>query len=63
MNTLILEYLTDNIEELSHKAKRYYHDYIYFNNAAGIKSLLVPTLKARSEFKRALKEYKELYSR
>lgn len=59
MNPLITNYLEDAIDELSHKARRYYHDYQYYVGAKGIRDILINTLKSRSEFKRALKEYKK----
>lgn len=59
MNPLITNYLEDAIDELSHKARRYYHDYQYYVGAKGIREILINTLKSRSEFKRALKEYKK----
>lgn len=59
MNPLITNYLEDAIDELSHKARRYYHDYKYYVGANGIREILINTLKSRSEFKRTLKEYKK----
>jgi len=59
MNPIIENYLQKAIEELSYEAKNYYHDLQYFVGAVNIRERLINTLKSRSEFKRALKEYKK----
>jgi len=59
MNLLIKNYLEDTIDELSEKAKQYYHDRHYYVGTNRIKDALINTLKRRSEYKRTLKEYKK----
>jgi len=59
MNPLIKNYLEENIKELSCEARQYYHNLQYFVGEYKIKLALINTLKSRSEYKRALKEYKK----
>jgi hypothetical protein len=59
MNELIANYLQEAIDELSYEARNYYHDLRYYVGAINIRKRLIDTLKSRSEFKRALKEYKK----
>jgi 5'-deoxynucleotidase YfbR-like HD superfamily hydrolase len=60
MNNIIIKLLQDKIEEYSILAKDEYEKQQYYCWDENIKRNLITLLRIRSEYKRALKEYKEL---
>lgn len=56
-NQVIVDYLQDNINIFSDKARRCFENYRYYNNSEKIRDLLISILKTRSTYKRVLKEY------
>lgn len=54
---IIIDWLKDNIEKWTDRAKIYYKNYQYDNNNENIKQYLQYSLQQRSSFKRLLKEH------
>ncbi len=61
MNQIIVNFLEEKIEEYSDIAKYAYKQYQYYCWDENIRYQLINVLKTRSKYKRALKEYEELY--
>jgi len=59
MNQLIINLLQDKIDEYSFSTKHYLNSYDEYSCDIRYKQLAFIELKARSEYKRALKEYKK----
>lgn len=61
MNSIIIDYLEQQIVFYTLEAERTYENYLYYNRDKILRYKLYACLQNRSDYKKALKEYKKLF--